>query len=139
MIHEIYELYLMAWHVAEVMLKISFFVSVLVVLVLMVVYTYWPEWTQDSDPDPMLARLLARYPRSEYVTRYVEDHTVAEWESSEAYRQMVLDACERLHKGSIGHGYTANRGENRTVIYDVSEAEYSRLLEQDPESYEQGR
>lgn len=115
-----------------VLCKVSLAISSLLALGLMIHYAFWPEWEQDT----MLIRLLARYPRSEYVTRYVEDHTVREWESSEAYRQMVLDACERLHKDSIGHRFTANEGADRSVIYDVSADEYERLLREDPDAYE---
>jgi len=115
MMHTLYEIALMAWHVLLVMLKVSAAVSVIAVLLIMIAYGFWPEW-ETSDPDPQLAKRLHEWPADGFVSGPAADATVDAWEEYDATRLMVEDACLRLHKGSKGQYFTAQQG--RRAIRD---------------------
>jgi hypothetical protein len=135
MMHTLYEIALMAWHVLLLVLKVSAALSVIAVLLTMVAVSFWPEWQRQEDPDPQFAKRLDAWPADGFVSGPAADVTAESWEDHDATRLMVEDACDRLQTGSVSQRFTANRGADHTDIYDVCAREHLRLLDEDPDCY----
>ena len=123
----------MLWWIAKAVAFAAVWTLVPAAIAVLFYYVVMPE---SRDPHPQMAKCLARWPSDGYVTGPSADVSAATWEDTEAYRQMVEDACERLHSSSIGQRFTANRGADHTAIHDISVTEHLRLLEQYPACYE---